>query len=487
MFGLFKKKKIQTPVSQPMILRARYDAAQTTTDNERHWSSAEAGSADALANPHVRRILRNRARNEYANDSYAKGIVSTVANDVVGTGPRLQIVGKSKGAADRIEKAWETYAKSIDLAGKLRVLRASRAISGECFVIQFVNPRLQETCQVDLRIIEPDYVAGTILATENNGYYDGIYYDSFGHPTAYDVLKSHPGDVGSWTILAGESDTLDASVVFHYYKIERPGQRRGVPEITPALPLFAYRRRYALATIAAAETAANHAAVVHSDAPADSDGGTTLTPFDVVELERNSGTVLPGGWNITQLKAEQPTTTYQMFTNAILSELGRCLDVPFTIAALDSSESNMSAAYMDQHAYAKARTIERHELNTMLDWLFSAWWMWMRSEAGKFNGEEPQHQWFWPQLGQHADPNKVANAQKIQLASGTTSLAREFAKQGLDVEAEMESAAKSLGLTLPEYQEKLCASLFNNGNINPDTTEESGNSSPQPAAVESDE
>ncbi|HQY89900.1 MAG TPA: hypothetical protein PK402_14705, partial [Tepidisphaeraceae bacterium] len=209
--------------------------------------------------------------------------------------------------------------------------------------------------------------------------------------------------------------------------------------------------------------------------------------FDTVELERNSGTVLPEGWNITQLKAEQPTTTYQMFTNAILSELGRCLDVPFTIAALDSSESNMSAAYMDQHAYAKARTIERQELNALLDWMFSAWWMWMRSEAGKFNGEEPQHQWFWPQLGQHADPNKVANAQSVRLASGATSLTREYAREGLDAETEIAAAAKDFGVTVDEYKGLLRAKAFSNGNLNPDGMNEANGITPQPAAVEPDE
>jgi len=34
---------------------------------------------------------RNPARYEVANNAYARGIVLTLANDVVGTGPRLQM------------------------------------------------------------------------------------------------------------------------------------------------------------------------------------------------------------------------------------------------------------------------------------------------------------------------------------------------------------------------------------------------------------
>ena len=73
-------------------LRGRYDAAQTTYENRRHWANADHLSANATTSAEVRRILRSRARYEVANNSYAKGIVLTLANYVVGTGPRLQML-----------------------------------------------------------------------------------------------------------------------------------------------------------------------------------------------------------------------------------------------------------------------------------------------------------------------------------------------------------------------------------------------------------
>ena len=79
---------------QPAVysLQARYDAAPTTHENRRHWANADHLSANAAANVDVRRILRSRARYEVANSSYAKGIVATLANYVVGAGPRLQML-----------------------------------------------------------------------------------------------------------------------------------------------------------------------------------------------------------------------------------------------------------------------------------------------------------------------------------------------------------------------------------------------------------
>ena len=61
----------------PLHVRGRYDAAATTEENRRHWAAADLLSADAANNPRVRTVLRSRARYEVANNSYARGIVST--------------------------------------------------------------------------------------------------------------------------------------------------------------------------------------------------------------------------------------------------------------------------------------------------------------------------------------------------------------------------------------------------------------------------
>ena len=55
-------------------LSFRFDSAQTTLDNRRHWANADGLSADAAVNPEVHRILRSRARYEVANNSYARGM-----------------------------------------------------------------------------------------------------------------------------------------------------------------------------------------------------------------------------------------------------------------------------------------------------------------------------------------------------------------------------------------------------------------------------
>ncbi len=66
------------------------------------------------------RPLRNRARYETANNSYARGIVNTLANDVIGTGPRLQLLTEEIDANRRVEQEFARWIKAIAVANLRR-------------------------------------------------------------------------------------------------------------------------------------------------------------------------------------------------------------------------------------------------------------------------------------------------------------------------------------------------------------------------------
>ena len=72
-------------------VRASFDAASRSQEAHRHWSGADALSADAALSPDVRHLIISRARYEVANNGYVCGILNTLADDCIGTGPRLQL------------------------------------------------------------------------------------------------------------------------------------------------------------------------------------------------------------------------------------------------------------------------------------------------------------------------------------------------------------------------------------------------------------
>ena len=460
--NLFSRKPLTAQLARPRAteakkvnIRARFDVAQTTPENWRHWAYADAFSASAAATPMVRRILRIRARYEIANNSYARGIISTLANDCVGTGPRLQVLTDKATINNQLEAAFSAWATAVKLPQKLRTMRMAKAGDGEAFGLMVSNPKLDNPVKLDLRLLEAEQVA-TPMFIPSEYADDGVRFDAHGNPTEYDILKRHPGSFGYANLL--DYYTVPAEAVLHYFNTDRPGQRRGIPEILPALPLFAQLRRYTQAVAAAAEAAADFALVVYTDAPANGESDP-LEPMDTIELESRMATIMPAGWKLGQAKAEQPTTTYREFHATLLNEIARCLNMPYNIAAGNSSGYNYSSGRLDHQTYYKSIRVEQSDLeDEVLDHLFSAW----LQEAVLIEGFLPQslrmrdvhpaHQWMWDGA-EHVDPVKEANAQQIRLISNTTTLAAEFARQGKDWEKELTQRAREvkkcleLGLT----------------------------------------
>lgn len=233
-----KQRQTLRMVHVPMRVRGRYDAAATTDENRRHWANADLLSVNAANNPKVRQTLRSRARYEVANNSYARGIVSTLANDSIGTGPRLQMLTDDAEANRVVEREFMRWADSVSLPEKLRTMRMARSESGEAFAMLVANPRVDSPVKLDLRLIEADQVATPFLnqLPFRTNAVDGIVFDAYGNPVEYHVLKNHPGDTIAGLTL--DYDRVPAASMIHYFRADRPSQSRGIPEITPALPLW---------------------------------------------------------------------------------------------------------------------------------------------------------------------------------------------------------------------------------------------------------
>ena len=457
--GARKTPGATAPHGRLLVVRGKYDAAQTTPENRRHWANADLLSADAAMGADVRRVLRSRARYEVANNSYAKGIVLTLANYVVGTGPRLQMLTDDSEANRLIEQEFTRWARAIGLSHKLRTMRIAQCESGECFGLLTSNPRVGRASPpaslpvtLDLRLIEADQVSTPfgVLPLEERAV-DGIVFDGFGNPIAYYVLRRHPGDPRAWRAGPDAYDLMPIESVVHLFRAERPGQSRGIPEVTSALSLFATLRRYTLAVLGAAEQAALPSGVIYTDAPADAESAA-VEPMDTVEMDRGTWMTMPYGWKIGQVKAEQPTTVYGDFKHEVINEIARCLNMPFNIAAGNSSGYNYASGRLDHQAFFKAIRVDQNFLgDTVLDRLLKAW----LDEAVLIDGYLPQwlrrlgvdlaHQWFWDGF-EHVDPQKEAGAQATRLQSNTTTLAAEYAKAGLDWESELRQRAREVAL-----------------------------------------
>ncbi|MEO1525794.1 MAG: phage portal protein [Planctomycetota bacterium] len=487
MLHLLDKHKKKSSRNSGMI-KASYDAAATTSHNERHWSYADSLSPDESARPEVREKLRNRARYEVLrNSSIGGGMVRMFANDTVGTSIQL-VMGLENEADNReVQKVVGYWMDAIDAVEKIRTGKIDKTVSGETLFRIVTNPSLDHEVMIDLLPMEADHLSAPVIHDYfNPQYVDGVHLDRLKNPTAYDILREHPGSVFggvNW-----QYDTFSRDSVIHWFRRDRPGQHRGVSEVAAALPLFAHRRRFTLATIAAAETAANRATVLKTDLePGNSlteevDAWATENMLSSITLDRNASTVLPIGWDLSQQSAEHPTTTFAMFDKAIVMELSRCLLMPYETVSGDHSGLSFSGGRLSRAGYERAVEVERADIKKkILDVLLSEFLYEAAVEGILPNSvsrmvldiasrvsvraiaKRMPHSWHFDGF-KEPDEVKAANAAKVRLQSGLTSRESELAKQGVDIDEIDASAARSFGVSVDEYRRACFSSIMTNGN-----------------------
>lgn len=452
-------------------LLAKYDAAQTTDENMRHWEWADNLSAAAANSAEVRKKLRERSRYEAANNGYARSMVDVLAADTVGTGPRVQIRTGNTDADERIEHEWNQWCGEVHLAQKLRTLRKAKAVDGEAVAKLSFREKLPTPVKLFVRPVEADQLTTPHLIPWRDNELDGIELDGDGEPLAYWLLKRHPGDTSFW----GDSlkaERYNPSSIVHLFRADRPGQYRGIPELTPALRLFSQLRRYTLAVLAAAETAADFAAVIQTSNPPGTDGlgpddsgGVSAEALDTFELAQRMVTVLPDGYSLGQIKAEQPTTTYGEFKREILAEAFAALCMPYNVGAHDSAGSNFASSKLDRITYARVVGIEQSEwANRCVLPLFGAWYDEAALIPGYLPDGVPPMSWWkivvhWDCLDD-VEPAKAATAHQTEIESFQRSLPAIYARRGEDWETEAARNADALGLALDEYKALVVQKLF---------------------------
>jgi hypothetical protein len=122
------------------------------------------------------------------------------------------------------------------------------------------------------------------------------------------------------------------------------------------------------------------------------------------------------------------------------------VNLPYHKAAFDASSYNYSSARLDGQLHEQNVRVERDELErAWLDRIFRAW----LDEALLVPGLVPaalppatEWNWQWVWDGREGvDPNKEANATETKLATLTTSLAAEYARQGKQWDVELRQIA----------------------------------------------
>ncbi len=451
-------------------IKARFDNAQSTDENTRSWWMSDYFSAKAANNFQVRRQLRLRSRYEVSNNPYLHGICVSNADDLIGAGgPTLKVTTDNEAYNRQVERAWKEWADEVGLAEKLRTLKLARTVDGEGFLILKTVEDLECSVKLYPVDVEADQVTTTLPRNMGELWVDGlVLHPVTGRPTAYSVLRHHPGDWYFPDLNPLKTDVIKARHVIHWFPKFRPGQVRGVPVFTPSLDLFNELRSFRKAVLKKVQVAANLTAVLETQAPADVSGipqgtidaNTAGEPFDPVAVDNGTMLTLPWGTKLNQFTAPLDATTYEMFQERCLGEACRPLGYPLNLALGTSMKFNFSSAKLDHINYREGLKVERRDCETVcVNRLFAAFF----DEAVMVPGLLPKgatlaqtpHEWHWPGFPT-LDAQADTTADIAMINAGTLTWREFWATRGYDwrqvmkQQGEEQKEIEDLGLNFGE-------------------------------------
>ena len=438
-------------------IQASYDGAADTDDLKNYWANADRLDADSANSRLVRGKLVSRSRYETANNGFVDGIIQTFATDLVGVGPALNMKSDDEDWNKEVESEWKKWAKAVHFRRKLLCMAQAKPQDGESLAVIRPNAKVRHPVKIDFIPFETEQCQTPMLAYGEPGKIDGITFDSFGNPEFYDVLPHHPGGQFGWmTPKWNVPEQIPAKFMLHWFALRRPGQHRGVPEFRSTLNVGANARRFREATIGAAEIAADFAVLLKSTLPPQEDEASPLVG-STAEIRKKMMTVLPDGFEPTQMRAEHPNSNYEQFNDSLIGEMARPKSMPRNKSLCNSSGYNYSSARMDLGTYYAGLDVERQDCDDLvLDPLFGVWF----EQAALVFGwdadprELPEHTWDWPEHPA-PDPQATASADDTQLKNGSVTLDTIYARRGEDYEDQMARGAKCFSVTVDELKQRL--------------------------------
>lgn len=414
------------------------------------------------------RALRNRSRQLVRDNDFAKNAIRAVQNNVVGEGIKLQAQvkrlrgdGLDQRTNEQIEKLWHEWcrADSCDVAGIMsfadieRLVIGSTVESGEILVRMVFKKFGRSEVPFALEAIESDQ-----LMDERNGRADngneirmGVERDEWKRPSAFWLYQQHPGDYQFQQQMT-KYIRLPADEVLHIYRMERPGQTRGVPWFHAGI-----KRLHHLAGFEEAEVIAARASAAIMGFLETPDGD--IMPDGVQDAQKVSNfepgkiEVLSPGEKFTSFAPNRPGNQYEPFVRASLRAFAAGIGVSYESISKDYSQSNYSSSRLallddrDQWRVLQGWMIENFHQRVFEAWLDAA----VMSGAITLPGYElmPERYtcvkwctrgWSW------VDPLKEVNAYKEAVRCGFMTLSDVVSQQGGDYEEMLEERAHEIEL-----------------------------------------
>jgi capsid protein len=305
--------------------------------------------------------------------------------------------------------------------------------TGEYFVHLTSDESVKQGISLRLQNIASSRIATPWGSFGHDNIIMGIKRLPNGRPISYSVQN---GDLNELGLSKVEFEEVPADKMIHGFRTREAGQARGIPWLNSSLPAIADMRDYDEQVLDAARAAADYAVFMQTTSP----DIEAVAMNESTDIERRTLSTLPPGYVLSEAKANQPSTKYIEFRRERQADIGKPVGMPEMMVRLDSSGHNYSSARFDGQLYRagidkqRAR-IEEKALNIFVDLV--------ATEARVADLLPPvpvdmELLWTWP-AAPHVDPKKEADAERIQLESGTLTYTKALSSKGMDLDTTIET------------------------------------------------
>lgn len=298
-------------------------------------------------------LLRDRSRELVRNNTYAARAVDVIVSNTIGTGIIPQVKDRASSRAKKFQDAWARWGESTecdvtgqhDIYGLQALAMRTLVESGELLVRRVWTPG--QTVPMKLQIIEPDHIdssrEGTTL-TPDMVTVQGIDYDQYGRPTGVWLYPQHPGDNSIGRRFSIKSQLFKMDDLIHPFRVDRPGQGRGVPWASVAMLRMKDFDEFIDATIVKQKVSASFAGFVKEPDGVSMDvNGKTLAISE--KIEPGAIEILPPGKDIV-FPNPPSVNEFGGFTQEVLHSIAVGFGVTYESLTGDYSRVNFSSGRM---------------------------------------------------------------------------------------------------------------------------------------------
>lgn len=430
-------------------------------------------------------MLRARSADAVMNIPLAASAINTSRTHVIGAGLRLSPKPKYKilGVTPEQAEEWaRTTREEFDLWADSKfcdLLRKNtfydlQDIAYQCYMIDGDSfaafkyrdsiPDMPYRLRLQLfeasRICNPGHtgVQGSpwCITAQNpdngNRIINGVEVDSDGAVVAYWVCNRYPYDptnmqAPKWARVEAFGRNLTAPIMLQICHDDRPEEYRGVPYLAPVLEVLKQVCRFTDAELTAAiiksffsvffeESIPNSNNMFPLQETFGNDEKISLEP-DAFELGSGTLNVLPAGYKVTTVDASRNLSTYEVFTNQLIKQIGSTLEQPYEVLvkAFNASYSASRAALLQAWAAYKIRRIW-----FVRDFNQPVYEAWLTEAVASGRVKAPGYfrdplkrkawsnaEWYGPTMGS-VDPVKDVKAAKLRVDYGFSTNEKEAAE-----------------------------------------------------------